>query len=818
MDCSNPISDQRSAFSQYWGKYSKELGYHLLPYHNLDVVAVAEVWLGHSNVILKQAALQLDESPELTRRIILFFVALHDLGKFDARFQEFLPRLRAQLQGREFEVEPETYPHGSYGYLHFQREFTSNDNMMAVAGHHGSCDQSLKYFLPDADTGLIEQDRTARQEWVKYCLQWFGLAEMPQGPAIQALAGLCSVADWVGSSMTNFTQSQDVDYSVYYADALQRAEVALEEAGLISSSVGSGFDFLFPSMTPRGVQTLVPELPLQAGLTIVEADTGSGKTEFSLSYASMLVGAGLADGVVFALPTQATANGLFERIGTAAKKLFPDCQTTLAHSKSKYLMPDENGFLQRSNKRAFLGSMSVATIDQILMGVLNIKHQFVRSFGTQKSVLIIDEVHSFDAYMQGLIKQVLKGQHAAIGSVILLSATLTHARKQKLMLPYNGSSDNRDYPLVTHVSVMGKVTEFPLLESAAQRSVQVRQWHTDSLLPDQTQQAQLIQWVKSGAVVAVICNTVLDAQIIYAQIMTTGEIEPDLFHARFTTQDRMSREQYVLNKYGKHAPRKGGLLIATQVIEQSLDLDFDVIVSQLAPIEFLMQRMGRLWRHDRSKGNENNLAHRAKVMEKPLFITLCPSFRQVQSDVTNVYLTSGYVYGNLRAMYRTQCYLHKYEDAYLEFPFTYRDALEWVYYDLPYENESEELSNLAKAYENGQEGSFYAAILASNQASAPLSDVDPRAALLTREGEMSQQVVLFKEVGKLLHGGSYDQRSDRDNSTVSLSPKLAKGLFDSEYHCLKAVIGKDINYQQVGVYDARLTQAVPHFCDKQGEN
>jgi len=452
--------------------------------------------------------------------------------------------------------------------------------------------------------------------------------------------------------------------------------------------------------------------------------------------------------------------------------------------------------------------MSVATIDQVLMGVLNLKHQFVRSFGTQKSVLIIDEVHSFDAYMQGLIKKVLVGQHAAIGSVILLSATLTHKTKEKLMMHYGGSSSNQNYPLVTHVSWAGEVTEFPLLSSAAKRSVKVIQWHAANLMPDRTQQAQLIQWANAGAMVAVICNTVLDAQILYAQLMATGDIEADLFHARFTTKDRMDREKFVLSKYGKHAPRKGGLLIATQVIEQSLDLDFDVLVSQLAPIEFVMQRMGRLWRHNRNEGNESNLVKRASVIVTPLFIALCPALEQVKSDVGSAYLASGYVYKDLRAMYRTQCYLNNLEASYLEFPLAYRDALEWVYAEAAHEDESEQLSNLARIYENAKEGSFYTAILASNQASKPLSDVDPRAALLTREGEMSQQVVLFKEEGKLFHGGDYHQRSDRDKSAVYLSQKLAKGRLDPEYHCRKAIVGKDIDYQQVGVCDARFTQAV----------
>ena len=142
-------------------------------------------------------------------------------------------------------------------------------------------------------------------------------------------------------------------------------------------------------------------MPLKAGLTLIESDTGSGKTECALAYASKLIEANLADGVVFGLPTQATANGLFDRIGEAADKLFPDAKVTLAHGKSCYLFSDESGFLYQSSKRAFLGSMSVATIDQILMGVLGIRHQFVRSFGTRKSVLILDEVHSFDAYMIG---------------------------------------------------------------------------------------------------------------------------------------------------------------------------------------------------------------------------------------------------------------------------------------------------------------------------------------------------------------------------------------------------------------------------------
>jgi len=339
--------------------------------------------------------------------IVLFYVLLHDLGKFDARFQNFVEEIRVKLQGDEFEVEPEKYAHGSHGYLHFIKVYDHNEAMKAVAGHHGYCDTSIDRHLaePDADEELIALDKKAREDWIEFCLAWTELPSIPDVGEIPMLAGLCSVADWIGSSITNFNTKIE-DLGDYYQRTLPRAKKALIEAGVLNQLSGSGFEYLFSSYQPRGIQTLLNNMPLETGLTIVESDTGSGKTEFALAYASMLIQKNLADGIVFGLPTQATANGLFERIGEAADKLFPDSTLTLAHSKSKYLMPDENGFLHQSSKRAFLGSLSVATVDQILMGVLGIKHQFIRSFGTRKSVLILDEIHSFDAYMYALIERV----------------------------------------------------------------------------------------------------------------------------------------------------------------------------------------------------------------------------------------------------------------------------------------------------------------------------------------------------------------------------------------------------------------------------
>tara|TARA_R110001606_G_scaffold398291_1_gene576963 strand:- start:855 stop:3278 length:2424 start_codon:yes stop_codon:yes gene_type:complete len=793
------------SYFKYWGKAKKVSGgsghdYHLLPYHCLDVAAVVEVWLNESGVLLKQISHQISKSEQYTRSIILFFVLLHDLGKFDARFQNFVEEIRILLQGDEFEVESEKYNHGSHGYLHFIQIYDHNEAMKAVAGHHGYCDTSIDRNLldPDSDEELIELDKLARQEWIDFCLKWTGLTSVPNVDEVPMLAGLCSVADWIGSSITNFT-TKVYDLTDYYEQVKPRAKTALIESGMLNKIKGSGFNFLFNSYQPRGIQTLLPQIPFKTGLTIVESDTGSGKTEFALAYASILMEKSLADGIVFGLPTQATANGLFDRIGDAANKLFPDSTITLAHGKSKYLFPDENGFLHQSNKRAFLGSMSVATVDQVLMGVLGLKHQFIRSFGTRKSVLILDEIHSFDAYMYALIDNVLKGQHQAYSSVILLSATLPLSLKNKLLRSYGGNSKSVEYPLVTHVDIDGATQEFSLASTDCKhglnKTVKIKKWHTDNLLPTIAQQHELLNHAKAGAVVGVICNSVADAQNLYSKLKIQAEkqqIKIDLFHARFTFADRARLEATVLQRYGKNAPRMGRILIATQVVEQSLDLDFDIVISQLAPIEFLFQRMGRLWRHDRTS---KDLHPRSERIKCPTFITLLPN-KQAE-NWTSHYQGSGYVYRNTRVLFRTEQYLTQHQT--LSFPDCYRDAIEFVHAEEAYPGEPIELTNLFEKYQLEQDGSAYTAKMYSVLDSKPLSDVDPRCALLTREGELTATVVLLNEQGDLLHGGDYKEQHDREKSTVSIAKKHVKGKQDTDFYCFKAIVNKDIEYGELGV-------------------
>jgi len=791
---------RNSQFVRYWAKVDKDdvNRYHLFHFHCLDVVAVADVWLDMSQVILNQLARQAGLTNAETRRIALFYVALHDLGKLDARFQSFVKSVRLTLQGDAFDVEPEPYNHGDYGYYHFSNEFGICELMKNVAGHHGSCNEFIEPFPPDADQELIDQDKQARKDWVSFCLDWFGLSEIPLGlSSMELLAGLCSVSDWIGSSITNFSTDPEIIIEAYYEDAKKRARIALLETGMLPSVGVHGFNDLFVGYTPRGIQTVLSKLPLKSGLTIVESDTGSGKTEFALAYASELVFAGLADGIVFGLPTQATANGLFSRIGHAANKLFPGADITLAHGKKKYVIPDSNGFLHHSNKRAFLGAISVATVDQILIGTLPVKHNFVRSFGVRKSVLILDEVHSFDEYMSGLVTQILKGQHAVFGSVIFLSATLPIDRRDRFLSVYGGATFDTSYPIVSWSGVDGTTKTFTIEienEKTKSKFVYSDVWCSEALLPNDSQLQTLANWARDGAMVCVICNTVADAQLIYDGL---NEIKQgfvlDLFHARYTTYDRRTREDEVLANYGKKAKREGRILVATQVVEQSLDLDFDVMVSQLAPIEFIMQRMGRLWRHERDGSTE--LEQRCSVFDAPRFITLCPDL-STESNLSFIFKSTGFVYKNIKALYRTQKML---EGAnMLTFPACYRDSIEYVHGQAILATEPKALKELADQFDNECKASFYTAIKISTQYARPVNDTDPRAALLTREGEMAVSVVVIKPDGDLIHGGVMENPADRDLSTVQLSRKIAKGKWVDEYYAFIACIGVDLQYDELG--------------------
>jgi CRISPR-associated endonuclease/helicase Cas3 len=266
--------------------------------------------------------------------------------------------------------------------------------------------------------------------------------------------------------------------------------------------------------------------------------------------------------------------------------------------------------MRRLDRRRFLADVGAGTIDQALLAVLPVKHQSLRLWGLAGRVLIVDEAHAYDAYMTRELETLLEFHAALGGSAIILSATLPKITRRRLVTAFRkGTSAGRDaeadlqvtgYPLVTIVGPASiKETPLPVRDGLARFVTATRVGELESAL------ARVVSAVQAGAQVAFVRNSVDEAIDACDRLRKSG-VEPLLFHARFAMIDRQRIEAEVMRRFGRSRepgpdPSGGHVLVATQVIEQSLDLDFDLMVTDLAPIDLIIQRAGRLWRHARDE-------------------------------------------------------------------------------------------------------------------------------------------------------------------------------------------------------------------------
>ncbi|MBI4668055.1 MAG: CRISPR-associated helicase Cas3' [Elusimicrobia bacterium] len=506
---------------------------------------------------------------------------------------------------------------------------------------------AAKMLLRNADQPLVFDDRLTIYS---KRLSWF-------------LAGLTVLCDWIGSS----TEPGHFEYEMelrplpeYWAKcALPRARKALEESGVLPSRVSRrcGVKTLFPKIKPSPLQKHVSSCGLTEGpqLFILEDATGSGKTEAALALAHRIMAASLAEGVFLALPTMATSNAMYDRVAEVYRQFFSGGKLpslVLAHS-SRHLSEEfeksirlgqsdiarddsaeDSGaqcaaWLADNRKKSLLASFGVGTIDQALIAILPARHQSLRLLGLGRSVLIVDEVHACDPYMHILLRALLKFHAAQGGSAILLSATLPLKMRRELAgsfckgLGLEGAVlTAQAYPLVTHVSADSSSETAVKTRKDIPRTIKVNFVHSEN-----DAEKRILNAVNRGACACWMRNTVADVRSAYERL--AGRISPErliLFHARFTMGNRLEIENKVKATFGKESSgsqRAGKLLIATQVVEQSLDLDFDFIVSDLAPMDRLIQRFGRLHRHKRdAKGKVTN----GKDCRSPAeFVVLAPS-------------------------------------------------------------------------------------------------------------------------------------------------------------------------------------------------
>ena len=396
---------------------------------------------------------------------------------------------------------------------------------------------------------------------------------------------------------------------------------------------------------PRDVQSIFAQTISDAknpGLVILEAPMGLGKTEAALVGAEELAVKSGRSGLFFGLPTQATSNGIFPRIISWLKKqsveLGEKRGLRLVHGKA-FLNEEYNNLTSASNidvdgndgfvvnqwfsgkKTAILDDFVVGTVDQLLMMALRQKHLALRHLGLSKKVVVIDEVHAYDAYMDQYLNMALEWLGAYNVPVILLSATLPKKSRVDFIKHYltgkgvklskedMSSLMLEDYPLITYTDNDKALTvkDFAPIED---KRIEIKYTDTESL-PN-----LLDSLLDGGGNVGVIVNTVKKAQNIAKELSEKfGDENVMLLHSSFIATDRVKNEEKLMKYLGKDGDRPDKLIVVgTQVIEQSLDIDFDVMISDIAPVDLLIQRMGRLHRHTRD--------NRPKKHEKPVLYVL----------------------------------------------------------------------------------------------------------------------------------------------------------------------------------------------------
>jgi len=735
-------------YQTYWGKAGDSGDYHPLTYHSIDVAATGlELLRGLprlSSLLMRLSGL----NETMLKGWVGFFLAIHDLGKFSSAFQQ----LRIDLTQDEGEKYHYSVRHDTLGYMFWIRECAQDESLLhrlydrsyhadgdlveiaetwvqCVTGHHG---QPPKYAQEPLRIHFSEHDINAAQFWTQQAAELFlpatphrfdiAIEQVEAGKADLSwwLAGLCTLADWLGSNQDYFPyRTQSIPIQDYLNDAAKpQAAIAVAASGILPalSSAGTSPEqlFSFQDFTPLQNACLMSPLQESGQLHIIEDVTGAGKTEAALILLARIMRSMLADGAYVALPTMATANAMYERTASVYRKLFDEHSTpslVLAHGArhldphfqnsivAEGFLPDEseyipgeqnaearcNAWLADNNKKALLAQVGVGTIDQALLAVLKSRHQSLRLLGLLGKVLIVDEVHASDAYMHRLLCELLRLHSSAGGRAILLSATLPSRMRQDLIRAWSSTVENERgsaaaYPLLTSVCNDGIVNQAVATRATVQRRLNTKLIHDESEVLD-----WLLQKVVAGHCVAWIRNTVDDAIRAWQSVTDAlGEDRVTLFHARFALGDRLDIEKHVLATFGEksHASsRAGKVVIATQVIEQSLDLDFDEMVTDLAPIDLLIQRAGRLRRHVRDQeGNRLDHVIEDQRGAATLHILTPPPVLDADSQwIKKLLPGTGAVYPDHARLWLSAKILT--ESSSIQIPEQLRDVIEYVYGD-----------------------------------------------------------------------------------------------------------------------------------------
>jgi CRISPR-associated endonuclease/helicase Cas3 len=579
--------------------------------------------------------------PELLARLHLqpsvigVLAALHDLGKISPGFQR---KCKAWLEENGLATVARNgcwdtgmeSDHGKVSHAAIQiflmeagiDRKTSKFVSAVLGAHHGR-------LTPPNDRGYrpprLISDTAGKIDWNaermtyaqdildRFADRSISCALSGDSPALWWLAGLTSVADWIGSDERFFSPERRTAVEEENRDPLARK--ALDAIGLIPPVINKNLSFesLF-EFPPNDMQEKALATITGPGVYVIEAPMGMGKTEAALGAAYQLMVAGKANGIYFALPTQATSNRIHLRMNEFMQRIAPDAPASrLIHSNSWLMQttPELSPAATVSHgsatddaqtgrdwfssaKRALIAPFGVGTVDQALLGVVAAKHFFVRHFALAGKVAILDEIHSYDLYTGTLIDKLITTLEGLGCTVIVLSATLTGKRRGQMVSCPEDLADEaeRPYPLIT-----GRNEGLPL-EPVAATPPESRNVKVEFISAERAAE-EAIKLARNGGAVLWICNTVSAAQKQYRRFNEL-DFPVGLLHSRFPFWQRDKLESEWMGRFGKNGTtRCGSILVSTQVVEQSVDLDADLLISELAPTDMLLQRTGRLWRHER---------------------------------------------------------------------------------------------------------------------------------------------------------------------------------------------------------------------------
>lgn len=657
-----------------WGKLAHAIpgdrsspvtAWHPLADHSADVAACCVALLGwrpngFSPTILNRRLARmggLDVLDEVHVARIGVLAGLHDLGKCNRGFQN-KARGREPFAGHVGEVmalleDPDLrqpFLRGiEWGELEswFEEPEAATSALIACISHHGRPAEPASggvrpaLWLPDADL-----DPVAYATRLALVIRGYLPASTAQRAVLPAsttfvhgLAGLVQLADWLGSDTALFPFSDGTSRWPFALEAAQRAVtgIGLDATAAHLALTDPPTFAQLSSFAPRPMQAAVAALPLpdrDGSLTLIEDETGAGKTEAALLHFARIFQAGMVDGLYFALPTRTAAIQIQRRVQEMVDRLWPNrCGPSVVLAVPGYLRVGEAegrslpGFQVLWNdrqrdptrwaaehpKRFLAGTMVVGTIDQVLLSTLAVEHSHLRAASLLRHLLVVDEVHASDAYMGTLLAEVLSRHRQAGGHALLLSATLGSIAAVQFMSgraaipPALSEASATEYP---RLSVAG----FPSIavSTQAQKPPVSLGLHPSLAEPAWIADAALIA-ARAGARVLVLRNTVSGCLAVQAELErqddgrclwrvdTPHGPRPAPHHARFAREDREHLDLALERMFGKEANRHGGLVCcATQTVQQSLDLDADLLITDLCPMDVLLQRIGRLHRHART--------------------------------------------------------------------------------------------------------------------------------------------------------------------------------------------------------------------------